>query len=252
MAIKFYKEGNNYVLGDHQFDYKPIGAYKADVHLVGGVAWLALYTQTDFKEFDSPYFEYVDSTDTPYTSISALMAVVHDMFAGGTSSPSGEPARISATLTRPADTNSYTAGDHINSSVGTPVAITLNDVAIANGGGGFIMDFKMETDATTFAGATLRFWLFNDIPTGIVGDNVAYVNSFSNADKRMACGYFDCTFDPLLGGSDCVIGKYQPNTEYVCATASKNMYILVQTLTAVSTPKSAGVFKFYFNVVKTK
>ena len=166
--------------------------------------------------------------------------------------PSGEPVRISATLTRPSDNNSYLAGDHVNSSTSSPAAILLPDAAIINGGGGFIMDFKMETDATTFAGATLRFWMFNDIPTGIVNDNAPYVNSFANADKRCACGYFDCTFDPLLGGSDCVIGKYQPNTEYVCATASKNMYILVQTLTAVSTPKSAGVFKFYFNVVKTK
>lgn len=166
--------------------------------------------------------------------------------------PSGEPVRISATLTRPSDNNSYLAGDHVNSSTSSPAAILLPDAAIVNGGGGFIMDFKMETDATTFAGATLRFWMFNDIPTGIVNDNAPYINSFANADKRCACGYFDCTFDPLLGGSDCVIGKYQPNTEYVCATASKNMYILVQTLTAVSTPKSAGVFKFYFNVVKTK
>lgn len=128
--------------------------------------------------------------------------------------------------------------------------LTLSDVAINNGGGGFIMDFKMETSAVQFASATIRVWLFNDTPAGIVGDNVAYVNSFANADKRMACAYFDCTFDALLAGSDTVIGKCQPNAEYVCATASKNMYALIQTTSAITSPASAGVFKFYFNILK--
>lgn len=128
--------------------------------------------------------------------------------------------------------------------------LTLSDVAINNGGGGFIMDFNMESSAVQFASATIRVWLFNDIPAGIVGDNVAYVNSFANADKRMACAYFDCTFDALLAGSDTVIGKCQPNAEYVCTTASKNMYALIQTTSAITSPASAGVFKFYFNVLK--
>lgn len=38
MAIKFYKTGDNFVLGEDVYDYKPAGIYEADVHYKNGVA----------------------------------------------------------------------------------------------------------------------------------------------------------------------------------------------------------------------
>lgn len=149
-------------------------------------------------------------------------------------------------------TGDLTGATNLTTANVTLSPLTLATASLGLGGGGFIMDAKMETDAVQFAGATLRFWLFTQVPSGIAGDNVAYVNTFANADKRCACGYFDMVFDPLLAGSDCLIGKYQPNTEYVCDPADTSIYVLIQTLTAITAPKSAGVFKFSFNVVKVQ
>lgn len=129
-------------------------------------------------------------------------------------------------------------------------AIQLVDASISNGGGGMLMDVKVETDAVAFAGQTIRIWLFNDIPSGIVGDNVAYINSFVNANKRAGSGYIDIVFDALLTGSDCVIGVAQPTCEYICKSTSKDLYILIQVITAITTPESSGIFNFTFNVIK--
>ena len=159
--------------------------------------------------------------------------------------PSGDVARLSGVITRPADTVSYTAGD----MVGT--IQTLTNAALGLNGGGWIMDVKQETDIVQAAGCVFRYWLFNTMPT-FVADNAPYINSFANADKRCAAGYFDVMFDPLLVGSDCVIGKYQPNTEYVCAVADTSIYVAIQTLTAITTPKSGGILKYAFNVVKVQ
>lgn len=146
-----------------------------------------------------------------------------------------------------------TIGDLFGTSVAvanvTLSPLTIPNIANYNGGGGTFMDFSMETENVGLAGATLRFWLYTEVPSGVVGDNVALVNSFANADKRNACAYFDCTFDALLAGSDTIIGKSQPSAQYVCDLTDVNLYFLVQTLT-VGTPISEGGFMFNFNVIK--
>lgn len=350
VAGRLWINGKDIPLDDCVMSYLQDGSiYKISIRSSSGNhSWLSNVPLTDIE----------DNNDGTYGSIGSWLAWWDALSAGSNVSivdsngavllPNGDPTKLTASITRPADTNNYAAGDHINAytaavkqkdtvtltgtegsvnisipnvanrtiafdtdltttaaafvttyaadflptvvvtssgddiifeaaTAGVPfehpvvvntvadldgtvvnttanitlAPLTLSSAAVSNGGGGFIMDFKMETDATQFAGATLRFWLFTDVPSGIVGDNVAYINSFANADKRCACAYFDCTFDALLAGSDCVIGKFQPNAEYVCAASSTSMYILVQTLSAITAPKSAGVFKFYFNVVKT-
>jgi len=128
------------------------------------------------------------------------------------------------------------------------IPISFLGAARANGGGGYLNEIKIETDAVQFAGCTLKLWLFNDIPTGIVGDNVAYVNNFANASKRM-CDV-EVILGALLAGSDCVFGKSQPFYTYVCDTDDTTIYMLVQVLNAVVAPKSAGSFNFCLNTVQ--
>lgn len=243
---------NNYAAGDHILGYTAAVKKKVTVTLagtsgtanvtVGGVTKLATFA----TDLTTTAANFVTAWAAAYLAAGIVLTsstadLIFEASVAGVDFATGSTANVTTDLT----------GTHVVTTANvTLLPITLSDASIANGGGGFMMDFKMETDATQFAGATLRFWLFNDIPSGIVGDNVAYINSFANADKRCACAYFDCTFDALLAGSDCLIGKFQPNAEYVCATGSKAVYVLVQTLSAITTPKSAGVFKFYWNVVK--
>lgn len=127
----------------------------------------------------------------------------------------------------------------------TPGAFEFEQMAIANGGGGYIMDVKIESDMTTLAGTTVRVWLFNETPIGIIGDNVAFVNAYADKDKRI--GYIDVEMDALLGSSTSVIGQVSVIKEYKCADTS--LFALVQTITGF-TPTSAGKLDIMFNVLK--
>ena len=160
--------------------------------------------------------------------------------------PNGAVGKLLGVITRPANTNNYLVG----SMIGT--VQTLTNASLGLNGGGWIMEVKQETNIVSMAGCVLRYWLYNVTPTGMVADGSAFINSFANAYKRCASGYFDVIFDPLLAGSDCVIGKYQPNSEYICAVGSKDMFVAVQTLTAITAPLSGGILKFAFNVVKVQ
>ena len=100
---------------------------------------------------------------------------------------------------------------------------------------------------TALAGQTLRYWFYNDTPSGMVGDHVAFVNSYANASKR--CFYIDLTFDPLLAGSDTVFGQVKLSDEYITKATGKYLYGLIQTLTSW-TPTSGGKITTSLSVVK--
>lgn len=126
----------------------------------------------------------------------------------------------------------------------TLAPLTFSD-AVQSQGGGVVMDAKLETDATQFGTKTVRVWLFKEVPSSVVGDNVAYVSLYADADVRLP--YFDMTFTTLLSGSDTVIAKAQPTIEYV---TDDKIYAIIQTLDDVATPKSAGKFRLDLSVVK--
>lgn len=127
--------------------------------------------------------------------------------------------------------------------------ITLSNMASA-GSGGILKDIKLETDATAFATKVVRVWLFNGVPTAVVGDNSAYASLIGDADLRNACPYIDITFDALGSNATTVIGKAHPDIEYICASGSTDMYVLLQSIDAITAPKSGGVFKLALNVLK--
>jgi len=259
MGIKFYKEGTQYVLGDSALDYVPAGLYYSDVHTLNGLDYLKI-TPVGSKEsqWDHEFSVYEDSNGDPYASISALMTAVKGFFAEGVQSvslsdpsgntllPSGTPVKVVVELTRPADIIAYAVGDSINSSVGTPVPLEFPNASIGAAGGGFLGLLKVESNITTLASGTLRLWFFNDVPTGLVGDNVAHVNTYANSSKR--CFYIDVTFDALLAGSDTVFGQTSPLfNEYV--TIATSLYCIVQTLSAF-TPTSGGKIKISLSLIK--
>lgn len=134
----------------------------------------------------------------------------------------------------------------------TLVPITFTDVVNINGGGSSLLEILIETDAVQFASTTQRLWLYHTSPSGIVGDNVAHVSLIANYDNRNATQYIDVVFDALLAGSDEVFGRPASpvSIEFVAALTSKNMYVVMQTLSAVVTPKSGGIFHFNINALK--
>ena len=127
-------------------------------------------------------------------------------------------------------------------------ALEITGFAKANGGGGYISDVIVETDIVQLASTTQRLWLFNALPSGSVGDNVAFVNSWANRSKRV--GYIDVEMGALLVGSSSIIGQVTSYVLFQCATTSTSLFLLHQTLGAATAPKSAGTFNYTFNVLQ--
>ena len=162
--------------------------------------------------------------------------------------PSGQPAKLITEITRPNDILPYLVGDMINVSTSVPVfTVFPQDAAISVGGGNLAMLIKAESTITTLAGCTLRIWFLNDTPSGMVGDNAPFINSYANATKRAF--YQDMTFDALLPGSDTVISIQDITKEFVAATGLKTMGFVIQTLSAF-TPIANGKITISLSVLK--
>lgn len=131
----------------------------------------------------------------------------------------------------------------------TLVPVLLDDMSSDLGEGGIIMDVVVTTTITQLAGQTLRIWLFNATPSGIVGDNVAFTNLVANASKRVGSGYVDVPLNALLTGSDSIVGVASPAASFKCATSDTTIYALVQTLGAATAPTSAGIINMKFTVI---
>jgi len=129
----------------------------------------------------------------------------------------------------------------------TLLPFELPYASIRNNGGGIAFLMKLESNITAMAGCIIRVWFYNSVPTGVVGDHVAFINSYANSAKR--CFYVDVTFDALLAGSDTVIGIVDISKEYITKVGGNSLYCLLQTLTSF-TPTSAGKIYVGLSVVK--
>lgn len=139
--------------------------------------------------------------------------------------------------------------DHTTANV-TLVPVSLDDMAADLGEGGIIMDVEVNTTITQLAGQTLRIWLFNATPSGIVGDNVAFTTLVANASKMVGSAYIDVPLNALLTGSDCIVGMVSPAVSFRCASGDTSLYLLIQTLGAATAPTSAGVINIKFTVMQ--
>ena len=163
---------------------------------------------------------------------------------------SGMPSKLITSFVRPNNTTNYTTNYGINTATTGSTCFILTGASISNGGGGFINDVIIETDVVQFAGATVRFWLYNAIPSSIANDNGIFVMDFTNKNIRIGSGYFDVIFDAQLAGSSSILGHTQPLYEYVCATNNSSIYFMLQTLSSITAPNANGNFNISMNVLK--
>ena len=162
-----------------------------------------------------------------------------------------ESSAAGTAITVPVITNltgSYTGTVAHTTANASIAALEITGFAKSNGGGGYISDVIVETDIVQLASTTQRLWLFNALPSGSVGDNVAFVNEWGNRTKRV--GYIDVEMGALLAGSGSIIGQVTSYVLFQCATASTSLFLLHQTLGAATAPKSAGTFNYTFNVLQ--
>ena len=157
----------------------------------------------------------------------------------------GAGVRVSASKTRPADTNAYAAKDAISDSTSAPTGWSWASLARKTGGSGYIVKAVLGTSQTTNT-ETFRLHLFNAAPTAI-NDNSA-CSAPLNTNLASYVGTINFPAAKSEGtGADTAYANITPNTpggdlplKFVCA-ADANLYGLLETPNGF-TPASAQTF----------
>ena len=89
---------------------------------------------------------------------------------------SGVGYTSSATFTRTADTNAYTAGDVIGSATGSTAALTFANVGPTGGGEIIVTTAKLQIDIASIPSGMTGFllYLYSVTPPSALGDNAAF------------------------------------------------------------------------------
>ena len=246
MGIKFYKENNQYVLGDSALDYKPAGTFTADVH---GDFLAIVELGTGIKRFDYHYSAYEDSTSTPYASISALMAAISGFFASSSSNTqlvdssgnvvtpsSSEPRTLYCEYTRPANTTARPANGAINETVSVIKELldsTGKHASNINGGGGVVINGSIVSNNTSDVGRQFGIIFLREDISPIIADNAVQTILYANQGKRIMVVY--ATMEAQSAGSDMVIGRFNLPFEYQCKADSKALKVLIFDVTGGTT-----------------
>ncbi len=149
------------------------------------------------------------------------------------------PSFYGPEMTRPADTNAYTAGDVVSNSTS---ATTLIPVAIGrkNGGTGFIVKASLVTNQSTCL-YRFRVWLYRVSNPTVAADNAPLALLYANRSNRI--GYIDLpAMTTQMSGSDSAAAMNDTiRHAFDCAADDSNIYCVLQALDGF-TPASGQKF----------
>lgn len=150
----------------------------------------------------------------------------------------------SLTITRPADTDPYTAGDVIAASSSAGVAVELTN---AGPSGGTVLITKallqVPLAAIPSGMANFRAHFYNANPTGI-NDNAAY--NLPSGDRAKHLGYVEFTTPEDLG--DTLKSQNDLASQFKLATGATSFWIILETRGAY-TPASGTVYTLSFSAI---
>jgi hypothetical protein len=105
-----------------------------------------------------------------------------------------------ATLTRPNDTNTYTAGDAVADSTSAPTALTFANCARIAGGTGFLTGAQMIDKSNQAVLWDIELWVFNDTVTP-TNDQDPFNLSDADILKCVGVFHFTTSYQGLAGTS---------------------------------------------------
>jgi hypothetical protein len=170
---------------------------------------------------------------------------------GGTISNLPQSVPINASVTRPADTNAYAAGDAVTDSTSAPTVITFTNAAKQNNGGGTIVSAELIDSANQSTKAVFELWLFD---TTVTPDNDNAACTPTDAELATLVGIipFDVSYvgDAQSGASGNAVYQAQHlNLPFKAGASSRNLFGLLVVRNAY-TPVSAEVFTIRLNVAQ--
>lgn len=145
-------------------------------------------------------------------------------------------------MTRPSDTNAYTAGDVVGDSTTTITLLAFANFARVNNGSGYIVGARLVTDKKSIT-PRIRVHLFKVTNPTLGGDNAAWQDRY--ADDANVLGYFD--LPAMQTGTDSTNSTQSWTQDltlripYICASATRSIYAALEALDAF-TPANGQKF----------
>ena len=165
------------------------------------------------------------SADNPLPTASTSSTPAGENHLGAVS---GHVERVSAELTRPADTSAYAALDCINNATSGQTLPTITNVARVNGGAGYIIYARLTTDNKNNT-ARHKVHLYNQTVTA-VADNAPFPMLYVNKLKKVG----EITFDAMStegSTSDCAVAaRSDVFIPFKCDTGLTTLYWMLETL----------------------
>jgi len=149
----------------------------------------------------------------------------------------------STTVTRPADTAVYAAGDLVANSTtaGSVVPLSFATAALSSGGTFLVRKVRLSKTSVTTSGASFRLWLFTTTPTiATTGDNGVFATVVSGAAGFIGTA----TVSAMSALADGAVGNAAADTGndmMVDLSSGTTIYGLIEARGAY-TPTSGEVF----------
>lgn len=153
---------------------------------------------------------------------------------------------VSASLTRPSDTNNYADNDLVANSTTAGSVVPLSfTIPVGNGRGIKIVGAKLQKTGTAVTGATFDLLLFASSPTVTAGDNAAFATTAVNTSNYIGtialpamAAYTDDALSVITSGPQ--TGGFNPLYTYMRSTDT--IYGLIQCAAAYTDEASGEVF----------
>lgn len=148
---------------------------------------------------------------------------------------------VTGSITRPADTSIYAAGDEISTSTSSPTIMTFSGCARANGGTGVILGATVIDSSAQTTKPQLELWLFDTTSTPN-NDNAAFAPSDGVAETCIGVISLSTNYvgDPATSGN--IVFESGPvSLPYVCGGSSSDLFGRIVVRNAY-TPTSAEKF----------
>ncbi len=151
------------------------------------------------------------------------------------------------TLTRPANTTAYGAGDAITSATAAAVSMSISNAVQKAGGSGRIERMRLVKDDTNVTNADFSAHVFNQADgVGITDDNDALVIDYSDRGAYIADVDF-ATMATITGGAQ--TPWLTVDIPFTAGDDKTDLLVLLEADGAY-TPTSGNVFTLYLDIIQ--
>lgn len=195
----------------------------------------------------------------PALSASVIAALKGMLTLLGASTPAGEAhlgqvgghsVTPSGAVTRPSDTNAYTAGDAITDSTSAPSAMTIAGAARVAAGSGTIIAARLTSSANVATKAQIEAWIFTAAPTPD-NDNVPFTPTDAEMLTCVAVIPLNTWYvgDATAGAGGNAIALSDPVNRNFKLSSGTSLYCLLVVRNAY-VPVSAEVFTLTLSILQ--